>query len=217
MTVYKKKLKCGAEVVWSVPLSGFGHVADEQPLPYIHFNGVELTPRYGAEEALITSSIESLPLPYGKLKNNWPIQQRFYNLIRKRINIYWRNIFSTFCRNDKLFYFIEQLKFTGNRHGFCGKSPLLIFDRSFTFSDDCITVNDKIKFLERIEFEYLHVSPYAEFLISSCEIQVNQDINNEKLISSSTGKAIWKSKLLNNVIFNSGEEISWQYQYQIKR
>lgn len=216
MTVYKEKLKCGAEVIWSVPLSGFGHVADEQPLPYIHFNGIELTPRYGAEEALIPSSIQSLPLPYGKLEKKWPIQQRLFNLTRKKINIYWRNLFTTFCRKDNTFYFLEQLNFTGNKNGFIGISPLLVFSRSFKFSNHGITVNDKIKFLKSIEFEYLHISPYAEFLESNCEINVNLDINNDKVISSSTGKAIWKSNLLNNAKFKAGEEISWQYQYQIK-
>ncbi|NOH45056.1 hypothetical protein F0259_14750 [Vibrio cyclitrophicus] len=216
MTVYKEKLKCGAEVIWSVPLSGFAHVADEQPLPYIHCNGVELTPRFGGEEALTASSVESLPLPYGKLKKNWPIKQRLFNLTRKKINIYWRNIFATFCRNDKIFYFLEQQKFTGNKGGFVGVSPLLVFSREFKFADNRIIVNDKITFLKNIEFEYFHISPYAELSTSFCEIKANQDINNEKQISSSTGKAVWKSKLLNNVKFNAGEEITWQYLYQIK-
>lgn len=216
MTVYKETLKCGAEVVWSVPLSGFGHVADEQPLPYIHFNGIELTPRYGGEEALTSSSIQSLPLPYGKLKKKWPIQQRLFNLTRKKINIYWRNIFATFCKNDNIFHFLEQLNFIGNQKGFIGVSPLLVFSRSFEFNNDGVTVNDKIKFLKNIEFEYFYLSTYAEFPNSFCKIQVNQDTNNDKVISSSTGKAIWKAKLLNNVKFKAGEEVSWQYQYQIK-
>ncbi|MEZ8382415.1 hypothetical protein AB6C98_01645 [Vibrio splendidus] len=216
MTVYKETLKCGAEVVWSVPLSGFGHVADEQPLPYIHFNGTELTPRYGGEEALSASSIESLPLPYGKLKKNWPIQQRLFNLTRKKINIYWRNIFTTLCRNDKMFYFLEQQKFNGNQQGFVGGSPLLVFSRSFHFSDNSITVSDKIIFLKSIEFKYLHISPYVEFSDSCCEIRTSRNVNNYEDMSSSTGKAIWKSQLLHNVKFNAGEEISWQYLYQIK-
>jgi hypothetical protein len=216
MTVYKDTLKCGAEVIWSIPLSGFGHVADEQPLPYIHHNGIELTPRYGGEEALTASSIESLPLPYGKLKESWPFKQKTFNLIRKKINIYWRNIFATFCRNDKMFYFLEQLKFTGNDRGFVGASPLLIFSREIIISDNGLIVNDKISVLKAIEFEYFHISPYAELPNTLCEIQVSRNINNEKQISSSTGKAIWKSELMKNVKFNAGEEIKWQYLYQIK-
>jgi len=216
MRVYKEKLKCGAEVIWSVPLSGFAHVADEQPLPYIHFNGVELTPRYGGEESLVASSIESLPLPYGKLKKNWPIKQKIFNLTRKKINIYWRNIFTTLCRSDKMFYFLEQLKFNGSRDGFVGVSPILVFSREFKFTDDSIIVNDKISFLKSVEFEYFHLSPYAMLPASCCEILLSQNINNEKEISSSTGKAIWKSKLINNVKFNAGEKIEWQYLYQVK-
>jgi len=216
MTVYKDRLKCGAEVVWSIPLSGFGHIADEQPLPYIHHNGLELTPRYGGEEALTASSVESLPLPYGKLKKSWPLKQKIFNLTRKKINIYWRNIFSTFCRNDKVFYFLEQMKFSGNDMGFVGFSPLLIFSREIIADGDSLIINDKLSVVREIEFEYLHISPYAELPDSLCDIKVTQHINNEKSISSSTGKATWKSKLLNDVKLNAGEEIKWQYHYQIK-
>lgn len=215
-TIYKRKMQCGAEAIWSVPLAGYGHVADEQPLPYIHHNGIEITPRFGGEEALTEASICSIPLPYGKLKGEWPLKQKLFNLMRKRINIYWRNIFSTFCRADRLFYFLEQLKYSGDVKGFKGVSPSLIFSREFEFAGNTVVVTDKVHFLMDMDFEYLHLSPYASFSESLCDISVNSSINHEKNISSSTGKAIWKSLLQKNVTYNLGDEITWQYQYQIK-
>ncbi|EOX4279486.1 hypothetical protein ACPF34_002541 [Vibrio cholerae] len=216
MTINITKLKCGAELIWSIPLSGFGHVADEQPLPYIHYKGLELTPRYGGEEIQPESSIESLPLPYGKLKNSWPFKQRLFNFTRRKVNIYWRNIFTSFSNKDMMFYLLEQLKFTGDKNGFVGVSPMLVFSRVITPFDDSIIVKDKISFLKEIEFEYFHFSPYAELLNSTCEIQTSRVVNNQKEISSSTGKAVWRSELVKDIKFKAGEEIEWQYLYQIK-
>ncbi|TDM56046.1 hypothetical protein [Aliivibrio fischeri] len=217
MTVYKEKLKCGAEVIWSVPLSGFGHVADEQPLPYIHFNGIELTPRYGAEEALIPSSIQSLPLPYGKLKKNWPIQQRLFNLTRKKINIYWRNLFKTFCRKDKMFYFLEQLQYKSIIDGFVGESPLIKYTRKFEIGTDWVIVRDRVFFKKKMEFDYCHISPICFFEdCKNIDIIVSLQTNYKKEVSSSTGKAICLSKKNENITFKNNEVLMWEYKYILK-
>lgn len=215
MNIIVKELDNGAEAVWAVPLSGYGHVADEQPLPYIHYHGKELTPRFGGEESRYESSIASLPLPYGKLGDNWPIKQRLFNMSRKRMNIYWRNLFNSFCNREGNFYLLEQLLFRPIENGFIGKSPLFTFKREFLI-EDTIAVNDTLIAHADINFAHFHFAPYAQIPDSLCLIKTNHSTNFEKVIASSTGSAVWRSDMQKNVKFKSGDVLTWQYLYQIK-
>jgi len=96
-----------AVAIWAVPLSGFGHTADEQPMPYIQINSQEVTPRFGGEERFTICGMTSLPLPYGKLGQRWPISHALHNFSRRKANIYWRNIFKTKNRKDKMFFLLS--------------------------------------------------------------------------------------------------------------
>lgn len=218
--IHKKQLSNGVQVIWSTPLSGFGHIADEQPLPYLHSNNIELTPRFGGEEQCESSGIDSIPLPYGKLTNTWPWRQRLFNLLRRRVNIYWRNILQSRCRSDRYFYIIEQLKFKEVIDGFVGYSPVLDFYRSFVFQDNEIIVNDKIIFNMTVAFDEFYACPWAEFDSYNsemyCQITPSLIGNYRFPIQSSSGNAIWHAHKMNNVQFNKGEILSWNYQYQVK-
>ena len=103
----RHQLADGVEAVWAVPSSGFGHVADELPLPFLTRSGLEQTPRFGGEESELISGQLSLPAPYGYLDRPWPWQQRLFNLPRRRANIYWRNLFLSRCNPQRFFSFLE--------------------------------------------------------------------------------------------------------------
>ena len=66
------------EGFWAVPTSGYGHICDEQPLPYLRKNNSDLSPRMGGEEGKNNYTEQIIPLPYGKLLKDWPIRQRFF-------------------------------------------------------------------------------------------------------------------------------------------
>lgn len=209
----------GAAVFWAVPLSGYGYVADEQPLPYISKDGVDLTPRFGGEESLLCSDISSLPLPYGKLGVPWSMLQRLFNFFRKRINIYWRNIFVSRCRKDRTYYFLEQLIFRPTDHGFSGKSPDLFFSRDFLVEDEKVIVRDLIRFKKEMRFDYFYACPYAEFYAADhfylCRVTASMESNFFKSIVSSTGKACWRANRMEKVVFKKGSSVQWEYQYSI--
>jgi hypothetical protein len=218
--IRRRQLANGTDVIWAVPLSGMGHTADEQPLPYLHWRGEELTPRYGGEESLPGSSIKSLPLPYGFLASTWPWRQRIFNLPRRRINIYWRNIFRDATRKDRLFHFIEQLKYSETEEGFIGNSPSLSYQRTFTLEDNLIIVNDTIIFKDRLHFSELYLCPWAEFQKDNhsprCRIQPSLIPNHSHSINSSTGSAHWRAHKLLNIQYDKGDHVEWNYTYSIE-
>jgi len=117
MNIFQHKLDGGASVIWAVPLSGYGHIADEQPLPYIHYKGNELTPRFGGEEGQAGCGLHTTGLPWGTLKNRWPLSQRIFNTFRRNINIYWRNIFVSRCRAENFFIFLNNLAISRHHKG----------------------------------------------------------------------------------------------------
>ncbi|CBL44186.1 hypothetical protein HDN1F_06030 [gamma proteobacterium HdN1] len=218
--IQRRQLTNGTDVIWAVPLSGMGHTADEQPLPYLHWRGEELTPRYGGEESLPGSSIKSLPLPYGFLASTWPWRQRIFNLPRRRINIYWRNIFRDATRKDRLFHFIEQLKYSETEEGFIGNSPSLSYQRTFTLEENLIIVNDTIIFKDRLHFSELYLCPWADFQNDHhgprCRIQPSLTPNHSNPIKSSTGSAQWHAHKLLNVEYDKGDQVGWNYTYSIE-
>lgn len=218
--IQRRQLADGTEVIWAVPLSGMGHVADEQPLPYLQQNGVELTPRFGGEEDLEESGATSLPLPYGFLATHWPWRQRLFNLPRRRINIYWRNIFRDATRKDRLFHFIEQLQYRESDDGFIGQSPLLSYQRSFILRGNTIEVNDTLQFKDRLRFSDLYLCPWAEFQTSEsrtkCHIQPSLAPNQSRVIKSSTGTANWHAHKLTNIQFDKGDQVNWGYIYELE-
>lgn len=218
--IQRRKLANGADVVWAVPLSGMGHIADEQPLPYVNCRGVELTPRFGGEESLVESGCESLPLPYGFLASAWPWRQRLFNLPRRRINIYWRNVFRDASRQNGLFHFIEQLKYSEIKQGFVGDCPSLRYQRTFTLENNTIVVNDTLGFKARMHFSELYLCPWAEFQSENdspeCRIKPSLLPNYSRLIKSSTGSAHWRAHKLVNIQYDRGEHIEWSYTYGIE-
>ena len=218
--IQRRQLPNGTDVVWAVPLSGMGHTADEQPLPYLHWRGMGLTPRFGGEESLAESGIKSLPLPYGFLSASWPWRQRLFNLPRRRINIYWRNIFKDATRKDRLFHFIEQLKYRETKQGFIGVSPSLSYERTFILQNNSIIVNDTITFKDRLHFSELYLCPWAEFQNDNhnpkCRIQPSLAPNHSNPISSSTGSGHWRAHKLLNIQYDKGDYVDWNYIYSIE-
>lgn len=218
-SIQRRQLTDGTDVVWAIPLSGMGHVADEQPLPYLHKHGVELTPRFGGEEQYSKSGLTSLPLPYGYLANSWPWRQRIFNLPRRRINIYWRNIFKDATRNDRLFHFLTQLNYFEINNGFQGHSPSVTFQRVFSVSDNSIEVHDSIEFKENIHFLEFYLCPWAEFQTEAasykCKISTSMKANHSYLIESSSGIAIWNARKVVDVKYKKGDRLAWSYSFLV--
>lgn len=213
-----KKISVGScDAIWAVPLSGYGHVADEQPLPYIHCGDLALTPRFGGEEDSDTTGIASLPLPYGKLAGAWPLSQRLFNLPRRRVNVYWRNIFKSFTRADGTFYFAEQLYYSGESDGFVGKSPLLSFERNFIVEENSLLVSDQITARRNIHFAYLLCCPWAEFgderTRAQCTIEPSLEPNRVLTIESSTGSAYLHAHHRESVHLRPGDTMHWRVRY----
>lgn len=140
------------DVIWATPTSGYAHLADEQPLPYIYRNGFPLTPMFGGEGSQAECGCEVLGLPFGTLAQPWHVAQRIFNFPRRSINLYWRNIFKTRCRSDRKFYFYEQLDYETASAGYRGHCPLLQFDRYFEMTDGCIHIEDRTRFSENVGF-----------------------------------------------------------------
>ncbi|EPP5594311.1 hypothetical protein ACUULL_003472 [Vibrio cholerae] len=200
------------EAIWAVPLSGMGHIADEQPMPYIHSMGVELTPRFGGEDV----TFSDLPLPYGYIKGSWPAQQRIFNLFRKRVNIYWREIFNSFNRKDKAYYIYQQCDFIGKENGYVGESPLVYFERLFTYNENCIEVSDFIKFKRRVAFSKFVFCSYSINAENKIKITASEKTNHEVSFSSSTGESKTIGKMLKDVEFEPGDTLECQYRYLLE-
>lgn len=156
--VVTKSLANGAEMVWAVPTGGFGHAADEQPLPYIRYKGCSVTPRYGGDESFSDAGYASLPLPRFTLVDPWPLRQKLFNLFRKRINIYWRNLFASVCRKNGDFFFGEQLNYKLVKDGFYGKSPVVLHIRTFEVLKSQIRIIDVLEFKMQVELRCMVVA-----------------------------------------------------------
>ncbi len=217
----KTTLPCGAQVVWVAPTGGFGHIADEQPMPYINFNHIPLTPRFGGEESEPESSIVSLPLPWGVFQERWPFAQKLFNLFRRRINIYWRNLFNSFNRNDRKFFFAQQLKYVSYRDYFEGSCPLVRFRRAFSYIDNEVLVSDIIQFKRDVYFSYFNYAMLPSFDMSIgspviCEVSCDVTANRECEITSSTGRSVLRYKQMGNKRFNKGDTLKVAYHYKVK-
>ncbi|MCF6236977.1 MAG: hypothetical protein L3J70_11510 [Gammaproteobacteria bacterium] len=217
MNIFQHKLDGGASVIWAVPLSGYGHIADEQPLPYIHYQGKELTPRFGGEDGQEGCGLHTIGLPWGILKNRWPLSQKIFNIFRKNINIYWRNIFVSRCRADKNFYFLEQLDYIASPQGFMGESPLIRFERKFLIEGASVQVEDTIVFKKTVLFEVFY--PVNIPLLDNSPIKL---ISKEFLIRrgkqrSSAGEAVMHVLEKNSIEFKEGDTYMYQYKYYINK
>lgn len=217
--IHRRQLSDGTDIVWTVPLSGMGHVADEQPLPYLQRHGIELTPRYGGEEQNLQSGLLSLPLPYGYVASGWPWRQRLFNLTRRRINIYWRNFLKDFNHNDGLFHLLEQLDYHETKDGFHGYSPCLTFQRTFVFYSNGIDVRDRLNFKCNIHFSELHLCPWVDFVYPAqkkfLSIKPTMPANYQKQIKSSTGIAVLNFHTTSDVTFLKGDSCSWDISYRL--
>ena len=207
--------KFSIEGFWAIPTSGYGNVCDEQPLPYLRNKYGDLTPRLGGEINENNYSPEIVPLPHGKLTKKWPISQRFFNLNRRKINLYWKNIFKSKCNRKKIFLFFEQLNFRYVKNGFQGDCPLLIMKRFFNISNCNIIVEDEINFKEKIEFDYFHINPFIEIEKNNLLIETSYKCNFKKNFKSSTGVGTFRSYLIKNCIFKKNESIKYNYKYNI--
>lgn len=138
--------------VWAVPTSGYGHAADEQPLPFISVDGEELTPRFGGESGQTGTDRSLLGLPWGVLGQAWPWHQRWFNLPRRRVNLYWREVFRSRTPSDGRLLFADQLAFQAIPNGFEGTSPILAFRRTFACGVDHVSVTDHVTFRVALRF-----------------------------------------------------------------
>ena len=215
--LYFFRLSNGAEGFWATPTSGFGHICDEQPLPYFKYKRKDISPRLGGEEDNYEYTKKIIPLPYGKLKKPWPIKQRIFNINRKRTNIYWRNFFKSNCSRDRLFLFYSQLNFIKIKNSFLGESPLLNFERKFILKKNNLRVLDTIKFKHNLSFDYLLVNPLIkqDFDYSNI-LKIKTSLKPNKIISfkSSTGPAIYSSHQINNCNFSKGDELNTNIYYE---
>jgi hypothetical protein len=142
-----------ASVMWAVPTSGYGHVADEQSLPFITDSGEELTPRLGGEPDQCPS--DAIGLPWGKLSHAWPWRQRMHNWPRRALNRYWREVFQSRNRHDGRFLFWEQLNYRRLPDGFQGDSPMVTHQRAFKVAARHVEVLDELTFKQAVHFEQL--------------------------------------------------------------
>ena len=213
-----KKIKYHNEIegFWAVPTSGFGHLCDEQPLPYLRRKDQDLTPRLGGEINANNYSERIIPLPYGKLSGSWPKKQKFFNFTRRKINIYWKNIFKSRCNKERIFYFYDQLNYKGFKNGFEGKCPILTMKRIFQIEEKRILVKDIINFKENLEFNYFHLNPYIFFKSKKefVKISTSNNTNYQESFKSSTGEGVFSSYLIKNCKFKKSEIIRYSYEYK---
>lgn len=212
---------CVTNVVWAVPTSGYGHVADEQALPFINVAGEELTPRLGGEPD--QCPFEAIGLPWGKLTNSWPMRQRLHNYPRKAINRYWRELFKSRNRSDGRFLFGEQLDYKRTTDGYIGRSPLIHHQRSFRISGRSIEVCEVIDFRNPVEFDLfapvvlpLHVD-WKVGVHAPRWIELNsvpQGRWDQRGIACSTGAAVLWSLIQERVMYESGQVLMFSYIYR---
>ncbi len=217
MNIFQRKLGGGATVIWATPLSGYGHIADEQPLPYIHYKGNELTPRFGGEEGQVGSEPHTVGLPWGVLKNKWPLKQRIFNIFRKNINIYWRNIFVSRCKVDDFFYFLEQLEYKPSLQGFTGECPLIHFERKFFIEGASVQVEDTIVFKRSVSFEVFYPVNIPLFDSSLIKFTSKKSLIKKGNQCSSAGEAVMHVLKKNNTKFKKGSTLIYQYKYEINK
>jgi len=213
--VVVKKLANGAQVMWSLPTGGFGHAADEQPLPYIRYKGKSLTPRYGGDESIMQAGYESIPLPSFRLVDGWPLSQKIFNLFRRRINIYWRNLFATLCRPDNKFLFSEQLNYKAIEEGFYGFSPLVSHIRQFEFAKNQISIIDIIEFKVSMRIDEFVVSNSFvedEFLVFRQRAELNSVA---RRLSSSTGSYQVCDVYANALTVRKGFQVRTKQVYEV--
>lgn len=202
------------EALWATPTSGYGHVSDEQALPRILERGLDLTPGMSGEP--VHCPPEIIGLPQGRLNQPWPWRQRLFNVPRRSVNRYWRELFESRCRPDGTFRFWEQLDFVQVPGGFVGQSPAAVFRRQFRLSGRTLTVEDVVEFriaLRFSEFSMLNMPLFEDWTIqtpSARWLEVETDQPGEWLsnrFSSSTGHAVlWRHQTF-SVEYDRGQVI----------
>lgn len=208
-------------VVWATPTSGFGHLSDEQPLPYIHHQGVAITPMVGGDASLPDCGPATLGLPFGLLSQQWPVAQRLFNLTRRPINLYWRNVFKSRCSSDQLFYLHQQLHFTATPSGFRGACPLMQFERSFAVTAGRVHVTDILLFRKTLKFERfaLVVLPlFSEWRINGKTLPVLEttgfELQPSGLQRSAAGTATLWLEQMSQKTFVAGDLLQREYSYR---
>lgn len=215
------KLDCGASYAWATPLGGFGYIADEQPLPFLTANGIELTPRYGGEETLKECQRNSLPLPQGLLATPRPSAQKLFSLYKRRANIYWRNLFKCIPNNGRNFHFLDQLRYKDTINGFLGESPSITFQRIFATNAKGISSSDTITFKKSLKFKSFEIAHFAKFQdqspssFRSTSITSSLQPNRSRQIASATGLATLHYHCLTDPRFEPGQKIDYTIKYQI--
>ena len=205
------------EGFWALPTSGFGNICDEQPLPYFKYKNIDISPRLGGELGQNNYDEKIIPLPYGKLKNVWPIKQRLFNLNRKRTNLYWKKFFENRCPKNKLFTFNSQLNFYFKNMDIYGYSPLINFIREFKIKENSLKVIDKIKFKKNLDFDYFIINPLIRLNLNEPDLmRIKTSLKHNMMINfrSSTGDAIYTSHRMNNCKFKKGNEIHTEIFYR---
>lgn len=219
--IVRHRLDDQTEVIWATPTSGYGHLADEQALPYLHRSGRELTPRFGGEESLPECGPQTLGLPFGTLAHAWPLRQRLFNLPRGRINLYWRNVFKSRCNPDKLFFFLSQLDFLPTSEGFVGECPLLSFERRFAFASASVQVTDRVVFKVPVSFSRFHpvvIPLFEEWTVDekagSCWLESEGfQLEPAGIQRSAAGTAKLWMESLNDVSFSTNQQLVRRYTY----
>lgn len=210
------------DVVWAIPTSGYGHLADEQPLPYIHCAGFELTPRFGGEASWPECAPQTLGMPWGILKQPWPIAQRLFNFPRRSVNLYWREFRRS--RNDKngQFLFLNQLDYKRLDEGFLGRSPVVKFRRHFMVEARRVAVHDLIDVLSTLhfkEFSPLVIPLFANWTVNEpspfwLEVEAGagrlQPFGRQ---SSAAGPAVLWRLTHGEITLHAGQRIEHRYTY----
>ena len=209
------------DVTWATPSSGYGHVADEQPLPYVHRAGIELTPRFGGEESSPGCRPEITGLPSGVLAQPWPVAQRVFNLSRRTVNRYWRNLLRSRTPRGPEFLFIHQLDFRPIVDGYIGTCPLLRFRRQIGVADSCIRVDDDLLFRRQMQFSVLDLVVVPLFPDWRTDREGSRRLECDGFRvkplcpqESSAGCAtVWVERLV-NVSFGVGDRVKRRYTYR---
>ncbi len=216
-----RHLDSETEVVWATPTSGYGHLADEQPLPFIYFRGLGITPQFGGEVGWVECGPTRLGLPYGLLSQSWPLAQRVFNIPRRSLNLYWRNAFSSRCRTDRLFFLHEQLDFAPIGSGFRGTCPLMHFERTFHLGKGVAKVRDVLVFRKALDFAWF--APVVLPLFNEWGVNGDRlprvDVGNIELNSagaqcSAAGTAALWTEKLEQASFAAGERLERYYSYR---
>jgi hypothetical protein len=207
--------------MWATPTSGYGHVADEQPLPYVQRAGIELTPRFGGEETLAYCSSETVGLPHGILATSWPLKQRCFNLPRRAMNLYWRNILQSRTLPNRRFLFMHQLDFKPLPDGFIGHCPMVCFERRFIFESTGVRVEDMLIFRQNIRFSQFYpivIPLFEEWSIDSVSPfrleYTGFQLEQFGMQLSSAGTAILWVERIRDAVFVSGESLKRSYTYR---